>query len=156
MKAILIFFILFCAIAQLPVFAELTSQDLDKIRLIVQEEIQKEIKPIKADVATLKTDMAVMKTEVASLKETMNIKFDSVNIKFDSVNSKFDDVQKNFDRQNNIIIACIGIPLAILAIGATVWGILAHKRSGKDREQERINQELREEIEALKQQMIRP
>lgn len=154
MKTILASSILFCAIAQFSVFAELTSQDLDKIRLIVQEEIQREIEPIKADIVTLKTDMAVMKTEVASLKETMNIKFDNVNNKFDSVNSKFDDVQKNFDRQNNIIIACIGIPLAILAIGATVWGILAHRRSGKDREQERINQELREEIEALKQQQI--
>ena len=164
MKTILAFSILFCAIAQSSAFAELTSEDLNKIRLIVQEEIQKEIEPIEADIATLKADivtlktdivtlktnMAVMKTEVASLKEAMNIKFDSVN-------SKFDDVQKNFDRQNNIIIACIGIPLAILAIGATVWGILAHRRSGKDREQERINQELREEIEALKQQqMIHP
>ena len=34
-----------------------------------------------------------------------------------------DEGQKNFDRQNTIIIACIGIPLAILAIGATLWGI---------------------------------
>ena len=104
--------------------AELTSEDLNKIRLIVQEEIkpiEADIATLKADIVTLKTDMAVMKTEVASLKEAMNIKFDSVNSKFDSVNSKFDDVQKNFDRQNNIIIACIGIPLAILAIAVTVW-----------------------------------
>ena len=163
MKTIIAFSILFCAIAGVPAFAELTSQDLDKIRLIVQEEIQKEIEPIKADIVTLKTEMAVMKTEVASLKETMNIKFDNVNSKFDNVNSKFDDVnskfddiQKNFDRQNNIIIACIGIPLAIIVIAVTVWSISAHRRSGKDREQERINQELREEIEALKQQMIHP
>ena len=154
MKTILAFSILFCAIAGVPAFAELTPEDLNKIRLIVQEEIQKEIEPIEADIATLKadivmlkTDMAVMKTEVGSLKEAMNIKFDSVN-------DKFDDVQKNFDRQNNIIIACIGIPLAILAIAVTVWGILANRRSGKDREQERINQELREEIEALKQQQM--
>lgn len=160
MRTILALSILFCVFAS-PTFAELTDADLNKIRLIVTEEIQKEIKPIKADIATLKTDVAmlktetaVMKTEVANLKETVNDKFDNVNNKFDNVNSKFDDVQKNFDRQNNIIIACIGIPLAILAIGATVWGILAHRRSGKDREQERINQELREEIEILKQQQI--
>lgn len=160
MKTILVLSTLFSAIA-LPALGALTDADLNKIRLIVTEEIQEEIKPIKADIATLKADMAVMKTEVANLKETFNIKFDNVNIKFDSVNSKFDsvnskfdDVQNNFDRQNSIIIACIGIPLAILAIGATVWGILAHRRSGKDREQERINQELREEIETLKQQKI--
>ena len=160
MKTILAFLILFCVFTS-PTFAELTDADINKIRLIVTEAIQAEITPIKADiatlktdVATLKTDMAVMKTEVANLKETMNSKFDNVNSKFDDVNSKFDDVQKNFDRQNNIIIACIGIPLAILAIGATMWGILAHRRSGKDREQERINQELREEIEVLKQQQV--
>ena len=167
MKTILVLSTLFSAIA-LPALGALTDADLDKIRLIVTEEIQKEIKPIKADIATLKTDIAtlrtdgaVMKTEVANLKETVNSRFDNVNSKFDNVNSrfdnvnsKFDDIQKNFDRQNNIIIACIGIPLAILAIGATVWGILAHRRSGKDREQERTNQELREEIEMLKQQKI--
>lgn len=153
MKTILAFLILFCVFTS-PTFAELTDADINKIRLIVTEAIQEEIKPIKADIttlkadiATLKTDMAVMKTEVANLKET-------VNNKFDNVNRKFDDIQKNFDRQNNIIIACIGIPLAILAIGGTVWGILAHRRRGKNHEQERINQELREEIETLKQQLV--
>lgn len=164
MKSSLALSILFSAIVQFSAFAELTSQDLDKIRSIVTEEIQREIKPIKADiatlktdVATLKTDMAVMKTEVANIEATVNLKFDTVNDKFDAVNGKFDDIQKNFDRQNNIIIACIGIPMAILAIAATLWGTSANRRSGKDREQERINQELREEIEALKQQQtIRP
>ena len=120
MKTILVM-ILLCAFAA-PVLAALTDADLDKIRLIVNESekrIKEEIKPIKADIATLKTDGAVIKTEVANLKET--------------VNNDSDNIQKNFDRQNNIIIACIGIPLAILAIGATLWGTLAHRRSGKDR-----------------------
>ena len=157
MKSSVALSILFCAIVQFPVFAELTPQDLDKIRSIVTEEIQKEIRPIKAGIATLKIDMAVMKTEVANLKESVNDRFDNVNGKFDDVNRKFDDVQKNFDRLNNIIIACIGIPLAILAVAATLWSLSANRRSGRDREQERINQELREEIETLKQQQtIRP
>jgi uncharacterized protein YxeA len=135
MKTILVLLILLCAFAA-PALAALTDTDLDKIRLIVQEEI----KPIKADIVSLKTDAAVVKTEVTNLKET--------------VNNNFDDVQKNFDRQNNIIIACIGIPLAILAIGATVWGILAHRRSGKDRALARQVETLTQEIEALKQQKI--
>ena len=116
MKTILTM-ILFCAFAA-PVLAALTDTDLDKIRWIVKEEIEEELKPIKADIVTLKTDGAVVKSEIANLKET--------------VNNDFDTIQKNFDRQNNIIIACIGIPLAILAIGATVWGILANRRSRKD------------------------
>ena len=41
MKTILFLSILFYAIA-MPVFAELMPQDLDKIRLIVNEEIKKE------------------------------------------------------------------------------------------------------------------
>ena len=136
MKTILVSLsILLCAIA-LPALGALTDADLDKIRLIVNEAEKR----IKDEIVTLKTDGAVIKTEVANLKET--------------VSNDFDNIQKNFDRQNNIIIACIGIPLAILAIGATVWGILAHKRSGKDRALERQVEVLTQEIEALKQQRI--
>ncbi|MDE0323112.1 MAG: hypothetical protein OXN27_04255 [Candidatus Poribacteria bacterium] len=139
MKNVLLFSILFCAIA-LPGFAELTEADLNKIRLIVKEEIKEELKPIKADIDTLKTDSAEVKTEVTNLKGT--------------VNKDFDTIQKNFDRQNNIIIVCIGIPMAILAIGATVWGILAHKRNRKaDTQQEQIDV-LRQEIEELRQPIL--
>ena len=79
---------------------------------------------------------------------------------FDNMNQKidkgFDNVQRTFDRQNNIIIACIGIPLAILAIGATVWGILTHRRTRKEDTLEKQIQTLTEEIETLKQQRILP
>ena len=42
MKNILLFSILLCAIA-LPALGELTAADLDKIRLIVKDEIKKEV-----------------------------------------------------------------------------------------------------------------
>ena len=135
MKPLLVLSILFSTIA-LPVLGELSDADLNKIRLIVQEEIN----PIKTDIVTLKTDGAVVKTDIGNLKGT--------------VNNDFDTIQKNFDRQNNIIIVCIGIPMAILAIGATLWGILAHRRSGKDRLLERQVETLTQEIETLKQQRI--
>ena len=99
-----------------------------------------EISEIKDDIAAIKTDLAVLTTEVENLKV--------------NVNERFDGIEKNFDRQNNIIIACIGIPLAILAIGATVWGILAHRRSRKDQTLEKQIETLTEEIETLKQQRI--
>ena len=95
---------------------------------------------IKDDIATIKTDLAVLTTEVKNLKV--------------NVNERFDGIEKNFDRQNNIIIACIGIPLAILAIGATLWGILAHRRSRKDQTLEQQIENLTQEIETLKQQRI--
>ena len=146
MKTVLLFSILLCAIA-MPAMGTLTDADLDKIRLIVQEEVKKEITPLKADINTLKTDGAIRQTEIKNL----NKNFDD---KFDSLETRFDDVQKNFDRQNNVIIACIGIPLAILAIGATVWGILAHRRSRKDQTLEKQIETLTQEIEMLKQQRI--
>lgn len=142
MKTILVLLILFCVIAR-PALGELTGANLDKIRLIVQEEI----KPIKADIIQLKTDGAMIKIEVANLKE-------AINTGFDTVQTDFDTVQKQFDRQNNVIIACIGIPLAILAIGATLWGILANRRSRKESTLEKQIQVLTQEIETLKQQRI--
>ena len=103
---------------------------------------------------TVKTDIAVIKTEIKNLNEKIDDKFEGINDKFEGINGKFESIEKNFDRQNNIIIACIGIPLAILAIGATVWGILTHRRSGKDRALERQIETLTQEIETLKQQRI--
>ncbi len=143
MKTILVMTLLCTFAFAAPVLAALTDTDLDKIRLILQEEI----KPIKTDIVTLKTDGAIVKTEVTHLKET-------VNNGFGDVQQDFDNIQKNFDRQNNIIIACIGIPLAILAIGATIWGILANKRSRKDEILEKQIETLTQEIEMLKQQRI--
>lgn len=96
-----------------------------------------EISKIKDDIATIKTDLAVLTSEFKAFKE--------------NVNERFDRIEKDFDRQNNIIIACIGIPLAIIAIGATVWGILAHRGSRKDRSLERQIEVLTQEIETLKQ-----
>jgi len=56
MKTILAISILFSAIA-MPALAELTDADLDKIRLLVNEEL----KPIKADIETLKTEVAYVR-----------------------------------------------------------------------------------------------
>ena len=113
MKTILLFSILLYALA-MPLCAE-----------------TQEISEIKDDIATIKIDLAVLTSEVKNLKENVNKRFDGIDKRFDGIDKRFDGIEKGFDRLNNIIIACIGIPLAILAIGATVWGILAHRRSGK-------------------------
>ena len=162
MKSILFLSILFWAIA-MPAMSALTDADLDKIRLIVKEEVKKEILPLIIDINTLKTEGAIRQTEIQNLKETMNKgfenvqkDFDNVQKDFDNVQSRIDDMQKNFDRLNNIVIACIGIPLAIIAIGATVWGILAHRRNTTDRTLEKQIEVLAQEIETLKQQIVNP
>ena len=70
MKTILLSTLLFCIIA-LPARGELTDADLDKIRLIVKEEIQEEIKPVKADISTLKTDVASLSGRVNGIEKMM-------------------------------------------------------------------------------------
>lgn len=86
MKTIFFFSILLCVSAQ-PVGAELTQDDLNKIHLIVKETIA----PIEADVAVLKTEVK-------------------------NFNNRLDSIEKNFDRQSNLIIACIAVPMALIAI----------------------------------------
>ena len=146
MKYLLLFSILFCVIA-MPALGALSDDDLNQIRLIVADS-EKQIRLIIADsekrltatMNTLKTEGAIRDTEIKNLNAAMN--------------KGFDNVQKNFDRQNNIIIACIGIPMAFLAIGATIWGILAHKRGTRDRSLENEITTLKQEVETLKQRQV--
>ena len=143
MKTILLCLLLLCAIA-LPLYAQ---SEVDNT--------------LKADVRALKEDVLVIKTDLENLKENVTKGFDRVDKNFDRIDKNFDRVDKNFDRieksfdrQNNIIIACIGLPLAILAIGATVWGILAHRRGVRDSAQQEEIETLKAEIESLKQRHI--
>ena len=127
MKTILAFSILFCAIA-LPVLAELTDADLNKIRLIVNEEVTKELAPIKADIAQLDDRLRNVEIAVGSLT------------------GRIDDVEKQVSHATNVTYGLIA--LIVVAIGIPAW------RGKRDRDQERKIEELRQEIEALKQQRI--
>ena len=126
---------------------------------VSDETLKADVAVMKTDIAVMKTDIAVMKTELKNLKDTINDRFDTINNRFDTTNNRFDTfqntIQKSFDRQNNIIIACIGLPMAILAIGATVWGILTHKRGIRDSStQQQEIETLKQEIETLKRRHI--
>ena len=127
MKTILAFSILFCAIA-LPVLAELTDADLNKIRLIVNEEVTKELAPIKADIAQLDDRLRNVEIAVGSLT------------------GRIDGVEKQVSHATNVTYGLIA--LIVVAIGIPAW------RGKRDRDQERKIEELRQEIEALKQQRI--
>ena len=124
--SLFLFLLLFSAMVS-PAFCDLSDTDLKEIRLIIKEEIE----PVKKDVAVMQG-------------------------KLEGIDERFDTIQDNFDRQNNIIIACIGIPMALLVIGATVWGILAHIRSRKEDTLQNQIETLTQEIETLKQQRIHP
>ncbi|MDE0016988.1 MAG: hypothetical protein OXU51_12420 [Candidatus Poribacteria bacterium] len=136
MKTILLCLLLLCAIA-LPLYAQSEVDDT----------LKADVRELKEDVRALKEDVLVIKTDLENLKE-------NVAKGFETVDKNFDRIEKNFDRQNNIIIACIGLPLAILAIGATVWGILTHRRGVRDSAQREEIETLKAEIETLKQRHI--
>ncbi len=68
MKTILILSILFSLIA-LPVLGQLTDADLDKIRLIVKEEVKASEKEIKEEV---KTSEKEIKTEIAAINSKLD------------------------------------------------------------------------------------
>ena len=125
MKTILALSILFCIIA-LPVLGELTDANLNEIRLIVKDEIAASEKRFDTKIQASEDRMkAHMTQQVDSLKTPVAWLIGIL----------------------VAVIALIGIPLVIVTI-MTGW------RSIKDNSQEKINQELREEIEALKQQQI--
>ena len=87
MKKVLLFSIMLCAIA-LPTLGELTDADLDKIRLIVKEEVTKEV-----------TDSETR------IKEYINLKNESVEKRLTMVTNLV-----------YALIGCIGIPLVVLTV----------------------------------------
>ena len=127
MKKVLLFLILFCAIAP-PGFAELTDADLDKIRLIVNEEL----KPVETDVVLLKTDTAWIRGKLENVDE-----------QFEGVNNQITHSRNLTYGLIALIVAAVGIPQIVIA-----W------RSKKDSTQEKQIEELRQEIEELRQQLV--
>ena len=127
MKTILLFSIMLCAIAT-PALAELTDADLNKIRWIVNEGI----KPIEADIVLLKTDTAWIRGKLESVDE-----------QFNGVNNQITHSRNLTYGLIALIVAAVGIPQVVMA-----W------RSRKDSTQEKQIEELRQEIEELRQQPV--
>ena len=133
MKMILVLLILFSAIA-LSARGELTDADLDKIRLIVKEEVKEEI--------------------TASEKRTrayIDLKIDATNAKIDGlekrVDAKFNAVDKKLDWVWYMMIALIGLVTAAIAVPQI---IVAYRDRGRQEMQTQIDQ-LRKELEAMQQ-----
>jgi chromosome segregation ATPase len=125
MKTILVLSILLCAIA-LPALAELTDADLDKIRLIVKEDIKAELAPIKSDIVTLKTDVARLEGRITGLEGRLN------------------GIEKQISHATNVTYGLM-VSLIVVAIGIPAW------RGKRDSDQERRIEALTREIETLKQ-----
>lgn len=105
MKNVLFFSILFCTIT-LPVFGQLKQTDLDKIRLIINDEIKKEI----------------------SNSETRMKEYISQEIK--TVNVKISEMDKRLNMLFGLVIALVaivGIPQIIVAWRSSKYKELENK-----------------------------
>ena len=140
MKTLIFISILFWAIA-LPVLGELTEADLNKIRLIVNEEVKKEIAAIRQE---LKAEIAAVRQELKEdiAKSEKNIK-EYVIMQTGHLDKRLSTYGGLLYIFMPLIIAAIGIPTGIMA-----WRVL------KDRSLEKKVEILTEEIETLKQQRI--
>ncbi len=139
-----------------PALGELTPQDLDKIRLIVSQEIE----PIKADIVSLKIDVAWLRGKLEGVDkqfESVNKQFGGIDKQFEGVNKQFESVNRQITHNTYLIYGLIGLVAAAIGIPQ----IIMAWRSAKDRALERQDrvlerqiETLREEIETLKKQRI--
>ncbi len=127
MKTILVLSILFSLIA-LPALGELSDADLNKIRLIVKEEVADELAPIKTEITNISTDIGTLKEGVARL------------------DGRLIGIEKQGAHATNVTYGLIA--LIVVAIGIPAW------YGRRDRDQDRKIEQLTQEIEMLKQQQI--
>ena len=136
MKYALFFFVAFFVII-LPTFGELTSQDLDKIRLIVKEEVSEVETRLRSEIAESEKRL---RSEIE--KSELNMK-GYVDLKFESVDQQLTLVVGFVSALIILIVVTVGIPQIIIA-----W------RGKSEQAQDRKIEELSREIEALKQKHI--
>ena len=113
----------------LPALADLTSNDLNEIRLIVKEEVKAEITTLRKE---LKTDITALDTRIQKVKQGVAW-----------MRGNLDKVHQQTAWIVALIIVVIGVPQIIV-----IW------RSRKDRLIAKQIETLTHEIETLKQQRI--
>ena len=153
MKLILTLTILLCTIGS-PALAALTDADLDKIRLIVKEEV-------KAEITEAETRL---RTEIAQSEEQVKIyidaKFEGVDAKFEGVDAKFESLNAKFeslDKRLTLVIGFVSGLIILIVVTVGIPQIIMAWRGKNERAHERRIEKLAQEIETLKQRlMVKP
>jgi archaellum component FlaC len=112
MKSVLFLSIFLYAIT-LPALGALSPEDLDKIRLIVKEEVE----PIKTEVASIKQDIA------------------SLNGRVDGLSERIEGIEKIITWLMVLIVVAVGVPQIIVA-----WR--SRKDQEQDRKIEELTREI--------------
>ena len=113
--------ILLLLLLALPVFSELTKEDIEAIRKIVKEEVTASEK---------------------RMKEHVDLRIQTVNTQIDGINTRIEDLDKQLGRIWAVIIALIGLIAATIAIPQIMVvykDINANKKGPKDAEPENIS-----------------
>ena len=99
------------------------------------------VMPLRADTpeTSIETDIAVIKRDIQNL----NSKIDD---RFKHLEKRLDSMEKNFDRQNALTIACIAVPMALIAV-MIAW------RSVKDNSLQRQIDALSAAVESQQRQL---
>lgn len=132
MKGALFFFATFFFIVS-PVFGELTPQDLDKIRLIVKEEVAASETRIRREIFKSETQMK-----------------NYVEIKFEGVNDRF----KEFDKRVTLVVGFVSGLIILIVVTVGIPQIIMAWRGSREREQNKKIEELAREIEELKRKLV--
>ena len=138
MKTTLFLSVLFCAIA-LPALGDLTDTDLNRIRLIINEEIKKESSTTNQKIDALDARIQNVEKDVAWVRG----KLDGIDKQFEGIHEQIMHVTYATYGVIGVIILVVGIPQITLTL-----------RSGRDRSLERQIEVLTREVETLKQQRI--
>ena len=149
MKTILFFSVIFCVCAS-PALGELTPSDLDKIRLIVKEEVKTEItalrKEIKADIAALREEL---KADITALREEMA----QEHTKLEKQLKTYTDIKiDGLDQRILLLVGFVSGLMLLVVITVGVPQVIMAWRDRKEQTLEKKIEAMAEEIERLKQQ----
>ncbi len=117
MKTMIALSILFCA-TTLPVLGELTDADLDKIRLIVKEEVKTEI------TASEKRTKEYIDLKIDAVNARIDVLEESLNARIDVTNTRIDYVDEGFDPFLVTVIVLVVSTLLLPIVIALVYGKL--------------------------------
>ena len=149
-----------CVLIALPAHSELTPQDLDKIRLILTEEISKSEAQLKKEIADTEAQLKkeIVDTE-ARLKLYIDLKIENVEIQIKGLDTKMDTKIESVEKRVTFAVNLIYALFALIVFAVGIPQLIIAWRGREARAQERKIEELigkieemTEDIEALKQQ----
>lgn len=145
-----------CLMITVPALGELTPQDLDKIRLIINEEVKKEVTLAKTELKEyIDLKIANVETQIRSLEQRFDTRAKAVDDKFKAIDDKFKGIEGQIALTINLVYALIALIVAALAIPQILIAWRGRIDTTRDKNMEELARKISEqaeEIEILKQQ----